>query len=336
MAASLTPQRTYWHLESLARRPSDYEIVSSRLLYSAQRGFEVRTPVAAFYERHQGDTPLRALDWELFRDPRELTYESYVATHAHGEAFVEGLFSSIDGTDYDRRLPREWVDFLDRVLGPLRYPVHGLQMVAAYTGQMAPGSRLAIASLFQVADEIRRIHALAYRTRQIQTTHPAFAKESRRTFESYPAWQPTRKVIERLLVTYDWGESLVATNLVVKPVFDEFFMVHLGRVARSVGDDILERLFFSLGEDCARHREWAAAAVLLSFTDFSSAREAAAQWIAKWRPLALGAIASLAELVEAVPRPRGAPASAAPHQRPAEMVAEIEASLSLHLQRLEL
>ena len=37
-------QRTYWHLEALGRRPTDYEIATSRLLYYVGRGFEVTLP----------------------------------------------------------------------------------------------------------------------------------------------------------------------------------------------------------------------------------------------------------------------------------------------------
>ena len=44
------PPRTYWHLLGTKRVPSEYEIVSSRLLYYPGRGFEVKVPAAAWYE----------------------------------------------------------------------------------------------------------------------------------------------------------------------------------------------------------------------------------------------------------------------------------------------
>jgi len=55
------------------------------------------------------------------------------------EAFVNGLPDSISD-DYDRGLSPQWVALLDRVLAPHPYPGHGLQMVAAYIGNMAPSS----------------------------------------------------------------------------------------------------------------------------------------------------------------------------------------------------
>jgi Methane/Phenol/Toluene Hydroxylase len=41
--------------------------------------------------------------------------------------------------------------------GPLRFPGHGLQMLAAYIGKMAPSSRITMAASFQAADEMRSV-----------------------------------------------------------------------------------------------------------------------------------------------------------------------------------
>ena len=58
----------------------------------------------------------------------------------------------------------------------------------------------------------------AYRVRQLQLASPGFAEDSQARWEHDPLWQPLRKVIELLLVVYDWGESFVALNLVLKPI----------------------------------------------------------------------------------------------------------------------
>ena len=69
-------------------------------------------------------------------------------------------------------LTDEWVRFLDRWYAPLRYPVHGLQMLAAYVAQMAPASRVTNCAAFQSADELRRVQRLAYRTAQLGGRRP--------------------------------------------------------------------------------------------------------------------------------------------------------------------
>jgi toluene monooxygenase system protein E len=297
----MTRRRTYWHLSDLGRRPSEYDIATSRLHYWAGRGFEVKVPLDEWYARHQRGSPLRCTDWEQFRDPRETTYTTYTAIQHARETFVDGLLESIDD-GYDRRLSPAWLAVLDRVLAPLRYPVHGLQMAAAYVGHMAPASRVTIAAAFQAADEVRRVQRLAYRMRQLQETHPAFGHAARTTWQDDPIWQPLREVLETLLVTWDWGESLVALQLVLKPAFDELFMTHLGRLARAAGDDVLERMFFSLNEDCRWHRAWSAALVLTAVRDTPESVGQIETWIERWTPRASRAIAAFAPVFEDMAR----------------------------------
>ena len=293
----MTRRRTYWHLSDLGRRPTEYDIATSRLHYWAARGFEVKVPLDEWYARYQRGSPLRCTDWDQFRDPRETTYTKYTEIQHARETFVDGLLESIDD-DYDRRLSPRWLGLLDRVLAPLRYPVHGLQMAAAYVGHLAPGGRIAIAAAFQAADEVRRVQRLAYRMRQLQETQPAFGHAARTSWQDDPIWQPLREVLETLLVTWDWGESLVALELVFKPAFDELFMTRLGRLARAAGDDVLERMFFSLNEDCRWHREWSQALVATAVRDTPENTSHIEAWVERWTPRVDRAIAAFRPVFE--------------------------------------
>jgi hypothetical protein len=44
-------------------------------------------------------------------------------------------------------------------------------------------------------------------------------------------WQPLREIVEKLLIVYDWSESFVALNLLLKPMFDELFLKHFSDLA---------------------------------------------------------------------------------------------------------
>jgi toluene monooxygenase system protein E len=292
----LTPggRRTYWHLESLGRKPGDYDIGTSNLLWYIGRGFEVHGPVEQWHARHNTNGAIAELDWDRFRDPRETTYTRYLDVQAAKETFVDGLLRSIDGTAYDRELPAPWVRFLDRVLAPMRFPIHGQHMVAAYVGQMAPSGRLVVAGLFQAADEMRRVQHLAYRTRQLQLAHDGFASHSRGVWETDPLWQPLRQVVERLLVTFDWGEALVALNLVVKPLMDELFTTQLGRAALRQGDSVLDKILFSLHEDCVWHRAWTGSLVEFLLVERPRSRALLGEWIGRWTPPCATAVAAFA------------------------------------------
>lgn len=290
--------RTYSHLEHLARKPNDYDVTTSELLYYPSRGFEVRTPADAWYARYQLASPLRAGNWERFRDPRETTYARYTALQRESESFADGLFRAVDDTQYDRRLSSAWLDALDLVLPTLRYPIHGLQMSAAYVGHMAPSGRIVSCALFQTADEIRRIQRLAYRMRQLDSTRPGFGNRSKWLWQNDARWQPLRELIERLLVCYDWGEALVALNLVVKPAFDQAFMVRFARVAEARGDRVLGELFSTLEGDCRWHRAWTVALLRTCIEDTRDNLRAVLDWSSAWRSRALAAIDALAPLID--------------------------------------
>lgn len=290
-------RRTYWHLEGLGRKPVDYDIATSRLLYYPARGFEVAVPMADWYRRHQQGSPLQAGDWDAFRDPRETTYASYTELANVRETYLDGLFDAIETTGYDARLRPAWVALLARVVAPLRFPVHGLQMAAAYLGSMAPGGRVVVAAAFQAADEMRRVQRLAYRMAQLRLRDPRFGEDSKRVWQSDPAWQPMRQVIERLLCTWDVGEALVALNLVVKPAFDQLFMVDLARLAERRGDEVLARILASLEQDCVWHRAWTAALVDALVAQRADNRQVIDRWIEGWRPAVDAAVAAFAPVM---------------------------------------
>jgi toluene monooxygenase system protein E len=286
-------QRTYWHLTELGRKPTDYDIASSRLLYYPERGFETAVPIAAWYRTYQHASELACRDWERFRDPRETTYARYVELQRTKEAFVDGVLAAAEGSERDRLSP-PWLTRLAGIVPPLRYPVHGLQMVAAYIAHMAPSGRIVIAAMMQAADETRRVERLAYRMRQLQDIDPDFGANARARWETDPAWQPLRELIERLLVTYDWGEAFVALACVVKPRFDALFTAQLADIARRSGDDAFANVMFSLGEDARWHREWTRALLDVALADRPENRAVIEGWIVRWSPLAISAIAALA------------------------------------------
>lgn len=302
----MTAQKTYWHLSDLGRKPGEYDIVTSKLLYYRERGFEVNVPLTSWYEQNQNGSPLTCNDWDRFRDPRETTYSKYTELQKRKEIYVDGLLASIESSGHDHALSHDWIEILARVMGPLRYPVHGLQMIAAYIGSMAPSGRVVITAMLQAADEMRRVQRLAYRMRQLQHTHPGFGAASKELWQNAAMWQPLRKLIERLLVTYDWGEALVALTVVVKPVFDELFMNQLGQIAAQHRDSVFAKILQSLDEDCRWHKQWSRALVDLALADTPGNRAVIARWIHVWAPLTLAAARAFGPIFDAGNRERAA------------------------------
>jgi toluene monooxygenase system protein E len=296
-------QRTYWHLQSLGRVPSEYDLATSRLLYYPEHGFAVDTKVSAWYARHQAGSAFRLANWEGFRDPRETTYSSYTALQDRAQVFVDGVYRSA-GAAYDRSLAPDWLGSLERVLPVLLYPCHGLQMLSAYVGQMAPAGRVVITSLFQAADEMRRIQTFAYRTRLLQRRIPTFGREAKDVWQRGPEWQPLRRTLETMLVTYDFGEAFVALALALKPRLDRFLSRALGGAARHHDDPVLEKLVFSLAEDSTWHRAWSHELVRHAVRDDAGQRHVIEGWLSRWEPRVSESLAALDTLLPAEPEDR--------------------------------
>src|SRR5580704_2754154 len=299
----MAQQKTYWHLMQQRRMPTEYEIVTSKLLCYTGEGFtgkrfELDVPLQDWYKRFQQESPLTCTSWEKFRDPRETTYTKYTEIQRDKEIFVDGILEEIEASGYDGQLSPRWLHVLSRVVAPLRYPGHGLQMVAAYIGQMAPSGRIVITAALQAGDEMRRVQRIAYRVRQLQQHYRGFASDSKARWQTDPAWQPLRFAIEKLLICYDWAESFVALNLVLKPLVDELFMNHFSDLALREGDYLLGRIFYSLNEDCRWHQAWSQALTRMVVEENSINSGIIQAWIEKWYPVAARCLQAFAPVFE--------------------------------------
>jgi toluene monooxygenase system protein E len=282
--------KTYSHLASGHKLPNEYEIATSQLLYYVGRGFAVETPLSAFYRTYQGASPFTCASWETFRDPRETTYARYTRLMSERDAFVRRLFDSIEEQEIDAQLSPALVDFHDELLAPLRHPAHGLQMVTAYIGQMAPSGRIVAACAFQAGDELRRIQHLAYRLALVRRRFPTVGSASRARWQDAPVWQPLRRVIEQLLVTWDWGEAFAALCLCVKPVFDRLVHIELAERVRALGDYLTNELLSALDEEARWHRAWARALVETAILQRTANRDILRAWVLDWSGRALAAV----------------------------------------------
>ena len=303
----LKPLKTWSHLAGRRRKPSEYEIVSVGLHYSdreADAPFELDPDMfmARWYKQYRNASPLKHDDWNVFRDPDELVYRTYNMLQDGQETYVTGLFDQFSEREHDKALDAGWVGTLARLYAPSRYLFHTLQMASAYGMQMAPASTLTNCNAFQAADSMRWLSHSAYRTKELSLTHAGkgLGQDERRYWETDPAWQGWRELMEKLLVTWDWGEAFVALNLVAKPVIEEAVLRKLGEAGRHNGDTLLGMLTDAQLLDAQRHRRWAAALVKTALATPGNA-DVIKAWIAKWEPLADRAIAAYCSALPDVP-----------------------------------
>jgi toluene monooxygenase system protein E len=272
--------RTYSLLGPREQPPSEYEQVTSRLLYHVGRGFEVNVPIRSWYERHQKGSPLACPDWDRFLDPRATTYTLYTRLQKAEDGELEAIFEEAE----QHGAPAEREEHLE-ALAPLRFPLFGLHMLAAYVAQMAPSGRIVMCGLFQAADEQRRLERFARRMRQIQIERPDFGGHSRGVWQNDRAWQPLRETVECMLVAYDWGEAFTALNLCLKPALDALILEEW-----ALSDRLMSRVRASCAKDAMWHRSWSSALVRLALDADPKNAAVLEGWIARWAPRAMEAV----------------------------------------------
>jgi toluene monooxygenase system protein E len=314
------PARTWSLLGDVRRKPSQYEVVTAKFHYHFRREpapFELdpSTPINEWYLKHREGSPFQVEDWEQFRDPRRLTYRDYVSMQDEHEIYVDHLVDRAEQEDVASRYSPEWVATLRSFLIPIRFPLHVLQITALYVGQLAPSSFITNCANFQAADEMRRIQRIAYWTKVIANAHGdelAGTEVARSAWEQGEAWQPLRRTMEELLVTFDWGEAFAALNLAVKPALDAVLDWQFAAVAKLNEDDLLNPLLTEFQLDAERSREWTAALVRYAVEHSPGTADVLRQWVATWRPKAEAACTPLVALQSSATAPATAPAAAGP------------------------
>lgn len=278
------------------KRPSEYEVVTYKLHY------RTRNPDAAYeqdpnsmmntwYKKYVTASPLQHPDWDSFRDPDQITYRGYNTMQDGQEQYVDELLSDHDNNGHDQKLSAVWLDTLERAYTPARFLFTTVQMVDAYLVQTAPASTITNCAAFEEADAFRWLQRTAYRTKELSNHHPGrgFGKSERAKWENDEAWQGFRELMEKVLVSFDWGESFVAMNIVAARAIDEAVVRQLAKAARRNGDTLTAMLCDNQMKDCDRSRRWTTALTKLAL-DRKENKDVIEGWLKKWVPLSDNAI----------------------------------------------
>jgi toluene monooxygenase system protein E len=293
---ALRPLKTWSHLAARRRKPSEYEIVSTNLLWhmrDQEQPWDVahEGPMADWYRQYRNNSAVQHDDWDAFRDPDELVYRTYNILQDGQETYVEGLLDQHNDEEHDKGLDADWVRSLAAHYAPGRYLLHTVQMASAYLVHMSPASTISNCAAFQSADQLRWLSHVAYRTAELAQTHPALGlgAAERSHWEELPAWQRFRELMECVLATRDWAEAFVALNLVAKPAIDEAFYRQQGISARRQGDTLFALTSEAALRDSERSRRWSVELVR-HMAQRPENVLVVERWIDTWVPLADAAI----------------------------------------------
>lgn len=301
-ANTLRPLKTWSHLAKNRRRPTEYEIVSTDLLWTRENPQAPFTqsptiPSSQWFLKYRENTALTHPDWDAFRDPDQLVYRTYNTIQDGQESYVDGLLDEHARNDHDFGLSAEWLAQLAARYTPGRYLIHAVQMSSNYLVALAPSSTVANCLMFQAGDQLRWVSRIAYRTAELRKNHPdvGFGQTERRCWETANHWRGFVELVEKCLTTWDFSEQLFALNVIVKPSIDAAYLREFGNYGRREGDALTGLLSEAQCIDSDRSKRWTRA--LLQFvTEEPEAGKAnidtMQHWARQWAPLADAAVDS--------------------------------------------
>ena len=94
------PRRTFTAFGDVRRMPSEYEIVTEGANWTLRQNraaaFEQNpsSPANLWFLTYRENSPLRAENWDAFRDPDALTYKAYVSLQADAETKLGGVLEA--------------------------------------------------------------------------------------------------------------------------------------------------------------------------------------------------------------------------------------------------
>lgn len=281
-------KRTFTHLEGRKRPPSDYEEVSTGLIWRTPPHVETRHGTW-----REEDTALRA-DWEEFRDPTGLTYRSYVARQDASERELDGVLRSGAAAGTADGLADEWRRALATLVGAMSFAEWGVGMLHQHVERFSLSSTLAQSAQLQVMDKMR--HA----QRDLEVYDLLFGEPEsgddpvRRIWMDGADIQPLRRFIEETLARTDWAEVIVAANLALGGLLAPFLREVYLEGGRRYRDPVAAGLGSAFAVDEKRHVAWTDAFVKLAAAEPANL-EVMSAWLERDLPAVAEALATLTE-----------------------------------------
>jgi NAD(P)H-flavin reductase/ferredoxin len=255
---------------------------------------------------NDASTALKCGDWFEFRDPGEQWERPFYQRGAAVEVEIESAIRSAVEQDLIADFSPEWVEFLRAFLQAPAYVEHGLWFALATAARDCLSDSVATCVCLQAAMKQRSAQALVLYAMDLEEHHGEFPIEAaKHSFLTDEAWQPTRRYLERLAATPDWGEVIVAANLCLEPILGTLIRRELGtRAAAASGDTVTSVLARGATQEWEWVRAWTTELSRFLLADEAHGTENRAHiaaWVKDWMPEALEAALALAPFAAQAP-----------------------------------
>jgi len=297
-------EREFQWFAPAGRRATLYEDVTIDTQPSIHRHLARGWPLSFADGRgtwNDASTALRCTDWFAFRDPGQQWERTFYQAAAAVEQQLESALASAAEQGLIADFAPDWVTFLRTSLQIPAFVEHGLWFALATAARDCLSDSVATCVCLQAAHKQRSAQAIVLYAMDLE---PHLGCElpigaARERFLHDRAWQPTRRYLERLAATPDWGEVIVAANLCFEPVVGTLIRRELGtRAAAASGDTVTPVLARVATQEWEWARAWTVALVrFLVFDEVHGTHNRAVidGWLETWMEPAREAAAAISD-----------------------------------------
>jgi methane monooxygenase component A beta chain/propane monooxygenase small subunit len=290
---SFSGNRRFVWFEPAKRRPTEYESYTVGQQSGPEQWLDVDWPVrfddgrAPFVAE---STTLRCERWGDYRDPGQTWQRPYVARHNHEEQALAMLIPEAMRDGLAETISPAWRNqVLGKYYAAWPFVEYGRFLCMCYVVREALSDTLNFAFAFQAADHLRHNQDIVHLLLELKEAVPGFTDEDARgAWMKDPILVPLRETIERIYGLTDWGEIVVALNLVVEPLAGTLMKSELmAHHAPHHGDAVTPMILAGVHHDSQRQLEATRAFVRQVCGDQAHGeanRATVRRWLREWTP----------------------------------------------------
>ena len=254
-------------------------------------------------------TRLRHDNWYAYRDPAQQWQRTYVRQQEQQETAIARVTedAALDGSL--RELDHRWVEeILCKHYRAWSFFDYAIFRTLAPAQREALSDTIGSILCFQSFDHLRHAQGVIIYLVELENHTALDDSVGKERWMNNPIYQPSRRLAEQIMATTDWGELIVALNLVVGPLLQQMAVSDLiRRNAVQNRDAVAAHMVLTAERDRRRNLAAAQAFVKMvtdkSCPDATHNREVIQEWLDDWTTRAIECARALAPVYEKAPVP---------------------------------
>jgi len=235
-------------------------------------------------------TLIEMKDWYAFKDPRQYYYGSYTIARSRQQDTMEKNLDFVDKRGLLRDLPEATRTAMIFALVPLRHLEWGANLNNCHVTAYGYGTAITQATMFHGMDRLGLAQYLSRIGLLLDGNSGDSLATGKTLWMEHAAWQPLRRLVEKMMVCEDWFELFVAQNLVldglIHPLVFRHFEPHVS-AQHGPSLSLLTEFMTTWFDESSR---WIDATTKTAAAESPSNTQQLRDWVAASRPEVVAAL----------------------------------------------